>query len=240
MPRPQTSPVLRNPHFSTAQLTDPASKTPKLGSFCKKACVRRETPSPQPRFCPAGHFDKLRIVDTQNPDPKLSEASSEDSLPAETAEGQLAAIAADRDRLAAEKTALYERMLRAQADFENARRRAERDRSDYLQFAAMDLVRQILPVLDDFERALKVETSDRNYAKGVELIYQRLYETLRKMGLEPIETEGKTFDPNLHQAVERVQSAEAQDQAILGEFQKGYNFKGKLLRPAMVKVAVRS
>jgi len=179
-------------------------------------------------------------VDTQNPDPKLSEASSEDNLPAETAEGQLAAIAAERDRLAAEKAALYERMLRAQADFENARRRAERDRSDYLQFAAMDLVRQILPVLDDFERALKVETSDRNYAKGVELIYQRLYETLRKMGLEPIETEGQRFDPNLHQAVERVQSAEAEDQAILGEFQKGYNFKGKLLRPAMVKVAVRS
>lgn len=179
-------------------------------------------------------------MDTQNPDPKLSEVSSEDNLPAETVEGQLAAVTADRDRLAAEKSELYQRMLRAQADFENARRRAERDRSDFLQFAAMDLVRQILPVLDDFERALKVETSDRNYAKGVELIYQRLAEALKKMGLEPIETSGKQFDPNLHQAVERVETEEAADQAILGEFQTGYNFKGKLLRPAMVKVAVRS
>ena len=186
------------------------------------------------------HSDKLRIVDAQNPDPKLSEVSSDESLPAETAEGQLAAMTAERDRLAAEKSELYQRMLRSQADFENARRRADRDRSDFLQFAAMDLVRQILPVLDDFERALKVETSDQNYAKGVELIYQRLSETLKKMGLEPMETAGQQFDPNLHQAVERVPTEEAEDQAVLGEFQKGYNFKGKLLRPAMVRVAVRS
>ncbi len=103
----------------------------------------------------------------------------------------------------------------------------------------MDLVRDVLPVLDDFDRALKVETSDRNYAKGVELIYQRLYESLKKMGLEPIESTGKPFDPNLHQAVERVETDEAKDQTVLGEFQKGYNFKGKLLRPAMVRVAVK-
>jgi molecular chaperone GrpE len=100
-------------------------------------------------------------------------------------------------------------------------------------------VRDILPVLDDFERALKVETADREYARGVELIYQRLYESLKKLGLEPIETEGRKFDPNLHQAVERVEAEDAEDQAILGEFQRGYNFRGKLLRPAMVRVAVR-
>ena len=72
----------------------------------------------------------------------------------------------------------------------------------------------------------------------MELIYQRLYETLKKMGLEPIETAGRPFDPNLHQAVERVETDDAEDQTVLGEFQRGYNFKGKLLRPAMVKVAV--
>jgi molecular chaperone GrpE len=178
-------------------------------------------------------------VDTQNPDPNISEVSPDENLPAETVEGQLASVTAERDQLAADKAELAQRLLRTQADFDNARRRAERDRSDFLQFAAMDLVRDILPVLDDFERALKVETADRSYAKGIELIYQRLYEALRKMGLEPIETADKQFDPNLHQAVERVHTEEAPDQAILGEFQKGYNFKGKLLRPAMVKVAVR-
>lgn len=178
-------------------------------------------------------------MDTQKPDPNLSEVTPEESPPAETVEGQLAAITAERDRVAAEKAELFQRLLRAQADFDNARRRAERDRYDYLQFAAMDLVRDILPILDDFERALKVETADRSYAKGIELIYQRLFDTLRKLGLEPIDTAGKQFDPNLHQAVERVHSEEDPDQAILGEFQKGYNFKGKLLRPAMVRVAVR-
>jgi molecular chaperone GrpE len=168
-----------------------------------------------------------------------SEVSPDPNLPAETLEGQLAAVTAERDRLAAENAELSDRFLRARAEFDNARRRGERERSEFLQFAAMELVRDLLPVLDDFERALKVETADKEYAKGVELIYQRLSETLKKMGLEPIDTAGKRFDPNLHQAVERVPSEEAEDQSILGEFQRGYNFKGKLLRPAMVRVAVR-
>ncbi len=197
-------------------------------------------------------FVKLRKVETNNPEQNIAEVSSSDGAaspesappadsnsPAETLEGQLAAVTAERDQLAMEKADMSDRLLRARAEFENARRRADRERSDYLQFAAMDLVRDILPILDDFERALNVETADRNYAKGVELIYQRLSDTARKMGLEPIETAGKMFDPNLHQAVERVQTEEAEDQAILGEFQRGYNFKGKLLRPAMVRVAVR-
>ncbi len=177
-------------------------------------------------------------MDTPKPDSNLSDVSPEGGFPAETLEGQMAAIAAERDQLAAEKAELADRLLRARAEFDNARRRGERDRCDFLQFAAMDLVKDLLPVLDDFERALRVETADRNYAKGVELIYQRLYETLKKMGLEPIETAGRPFDPNLHQAVERVETDDAEDQTVLGEFQRGYNFKGKLLRPAMVKVAV--
>ena len=204
----------------------------------------------KPLFNRFERFVKLRKVDTENPEQNAGVSSSEDpspvetpletpELPAETLEGQLAAVTAERDQLAADKADLVDRMLRTRAEFDNARRRSDRERSDYLQFAAMDLVRDILPILDDFERALNVETADRNYAKGVELIYQRLFETVKKMGLEPIDTAGKPFDPNLHQAVERVQTEDAEDQTVLGEFQRGYNFKGKLLRPAMVKVAVR-
>ena len=184
-------------------------------------------------------YGKLVIVDTQKPAANLSGGSPDDHVPATTMEGQLAALTAERDQLAAEKADLGDRLLRARAEFDNARRRGERERLDFLQFASMDLVRELLPVLDDFERALKVETADRNYAKGVELIYQRLYETLKRLGLEPIETEGKQFDPNQHEAVQRVQTEEAEDQAILGELQRGYNFRGKLLRPAWVRVAVR-
>lgn len=171
--------------------------------------------------------DKLKAVDTEKSQEKIQEVPAEDSL------------AAERDRLAAEKAELEDRLLRMRAEFQNARARAERERSDYLQFASMDLVKDLLPVLDDLERAMRVETSDREYAKGVELIYQRLYETLKKMGLEPIDTQGKRFDPNMHQAIERVQTDDHDDQDILGEFQRGYQFKGKLLRPAMVRVAVR-
>jgi molecular chaperone GrpE len=162
----------------------------------------------------------------------------DEQLPEETLEGRLAAAVAERDQLAIEKADLHDRLLRAHAEFDNARRRSERERSDFLEFAAMDLVRSLLPVLDDFERAVQVETCDREYAKGVELIYQRFFEGLKKLGLEPIETEGRPFDPNVHQAVERVETNGAEDQSILGEFRKGYSFKGKLLRPAMVKVAV--
>jgi molecular chaperone GrpE len=187
----------------------------------------------------SGPSAKLKLVDTQKPETNSSDVSPDTNLPAETLEGQLAVVTAERDQLVSEKAELGDRLLRARAEFDNARRRAERERSDFLQFASMDLVGDLVPVLDDFERALRVETSDRNYAKGVELIYQRLFETLKKMGLEPIETAGRKFDPNLHQAVERVETADAEDQTILEEFQRGYNFKGKLLRPAMVKVAVK-
>jgi molecular chaperone GrpE len=182
-------------------------------------------------------------VDTQNPEENLPDLSSEENGPAGSAalgvDCQLAAAIAERDQLAMRNADLQDRLLRARAEFDNARRRAERERSDFLQFAAMDLVKDLLPILDDFERALQVETADRDYAKGVELIYQRMYDTLKKMGLEPVEATGKQFDPNQHQAVERVPTDEAEDQEILSEFQRGYNFKGKLLRPAMVRVAVK-
>lgn len=163
----------------------------------------------------------------------------EDQSPAVTPEGQLANVTEERDRMAAERDELHDRLLRLRAEFDNFRRRAEKERSEYLQFAAMDLVKEILPVLDDFERALKVEHADSNYVRGIELIYQRLSENLKRMGLEAIDTAGKQFDPNIHQAVERVPTEEAEDQSIVGEFQRGYNFKGKLLRPAMVRVAVK-
>jgi len=179
-----------------------------------------------------------------NENPELRTVREDESSSAAAAAcpdlaAQVAALTAERDRLAVEKAELNDRLLRRTADFENFRKRAERDRSDFVQFAGMEFVRELLPILDDFERALKSESADPSYRKGVELIYSRLYDALKKMGLEPMDTVGKTFDPNLHQAVERVETDQAEDQSILGEFQRGYNFKGKLLRPAMVKVAVR-
>ena len=168
-----------------------------------------------------------------------NETEANDAVPSVDLVAHLAALSADRERLTAEKNELQEQLLRRQADFENFRRRAERDRSEFLQFAGMELVRELLPVLDDFARALKVEGANADYARGIELIYNRLYDSLKKMGLDPIDTTGQKFDPNLHQAVDRVETDDEEDHQILEEYQKGYKFKGKLLRPSMVKVAVR-
>jgi molecular chaperone GrpE len=184
-------------------------------------------------------FGKLKAVDTTNPEPNDSGVSEGEQLPVETAEARVAALTAERDQLAAAKADIEDRMLRARAEFDNVRRRGDRDRAEFLLFANMDLVKELLPVVDDFERALRLETTDGEYAKGIELIYQGLIETLKKFGLEPIETTGRLFDPHLHQAVDRVVTEDVEDMAILSEYQRGYNFKGKLLRPAMVRVAVR-
>jgi molecular chaperone GrpE len=151
----------------------------------------------------------------------------------------LESITAERDRLIEEKNDLMDRLLRRQAEFDNFRRRAERERSDLLEYAHTESVRAILPILDDFERALKTETADKEYARGMELIYQRLAEALKKLGLEPISAKGQKFDPHVHHAVDMVETADVEDHTILDEYQQGYNFRGRLLRPAMVKVAVK-
>ena len=142
-------------------------------------------------------------------------------------------------QLRAERDELRDLVLRRQAEFDNFRKRTERDRYEQAQYASMEIVRELVTVLDDFERAMKTECASPEYARGVELIYSHMQDTLKKVGLEPVDSIGKLFDPHQHQAIERVETKEAEDNTVLGEFQRGYNFKGRLLRPAMVRVAVR-
>jgi molecular chaperone GrpE len=148
------------------------------------------------------------------------------------------AVTAERDRLLEEKNELVELLRRRQAEFDNFRKRAEREKSDVLEFAHSDSVRAILPILDDFERALKTHTTDKVYARGMEMIHQHLGDALKKLGLETITTKGQKFDPHVHHAVDMVETGDVEEQTILDEYQPGYNFRGRLLRPAMVKVAV--
>jgi molecular chaperone GrpE len=151
----------------------------------------------------------------------------------------LETVTAERDRLLEEKTDLLDRLLRRQAEFDNFRRRADREKAEVIEYANSESVRAIVPILDDFERALKVGDTDSEYARGMELIYQRLSDALKKLGLEPISAKGEKFDPHIHHAVDRVETADAEEDTILDEYQRGYNFRGRLLRPAMVKVAVK-
>ena len=185
----------------------------------------------------------METIETANG--MVTEEAQPAEIPSETS-GQsqtttnLAEVAADRDRLTKDKAELQDLLQRRQAEFENYRRRSERERSEIFEFAAMDHVKQLLPILDDFERALKVETADKEYARGMELIYQRLAETLKKLGVEAITNEVPIFNPHIHHAVEMVDTKDHPDQTILDEYQRGYYFKGRLLRPAMVKVAVNA
>ena len=146
--------------------------------------------------------------------------------------------------VAAQLAEANERTLRLRADYDNFRKRAERERMEVFDLAAMEAVRAILPALDDFERALGLgpppsEGADE-YAKGIELIYQRLMDALVKLGLQPVEAEGKSFDPNVHHAVKTEQRDDVPDHTVIEQYQRGYSFRGKPLRPAMVKVSVTS
>ncbi len=144
---------------------------------------------------------------------------------------------AELQKLKAEREALLDRLARAQAEFENARRRATKEQQDFRDFAMSDAIRSLLPVVDNFERALQSKSETADFRAGVELIYKQLRDVLTKLGVQPIEAKGQQFDPHLHEAIEMVESPDAADHEVLEEWQRGYKFKDRLLRPAMVKVA---
>ncbi len=147
--------------------------------------------------------------------------------------------AGEREQWKAELDEAKSQWLRLRAEFENFRRRTQREQMETFERASMDMIVGLLPVVDNFEMALKSETADAEFAKGIALIYQQLMDALKKAGLEPIDAVGKPFDPNVHEALDMVPTDEVEDHAVFDEFRKGYNFRGKLLRPAMVRVAVR-
>ena len=127
--------------------------------------------------------------------------------------------------------------LRLQADFANFRKRSNKEREELSNVITQDILKDMLPILDNFERAMAAETKDvEAFQKGVEMIFTQFQETLKKDGLEYIETVGKKFDPNFHQAVMRVQNPDLEDDAIAQELQKGYMVKGRVIRPSMVQV----
>ncbi|WP_010287998.1 nucleotide exchange factor GrpE [Kurthia massiliensis] len=132
-----------------------------------------------------------------------------------------------------------ERYLRLRADFDNLKRRTQLDREAQAKYRAQSLLTDLLPVLDNFERALNVEATSeeaQNMKKGIEMVYRTLVEATEKEGLKVIATEGEAFDPNVHQAVMQESDAEKESGIVLQELQRGYQLKDRVLRPAMVKV----
>lgn len=138
-----------------------------------------------------------------------------------------------------ERDDLYDRLLRKTAEFDNYRKRIDRERREQSDQAIVDLLQELLLVVDDFDLALKVEAGERakSYRKGVELIHAKLQDVLRKQGVRGFEALGEDFDPNVHQAVAHESSPEHREGEVIGELRRGYMLGDRLLRPAMVKVA---
>jgi molecular chaperone GrpE len=164
--------------------------------------------------------------------------SGEGSAPASVSDrpGE-ASTASENEKLKAERDALLDRLARLQAEFDNARKRAVREQQDFREFAAADVIRNILPSLDSFERALRVGGDSGDFRNGVELIYRQLQDALQKAGVQPITAVGQAFDPRLHEAIEMVDTTAVPDHQVMEELQRGYKYKDRMLRPAMVKVA---
>ena len=160
--------------------------------------------------------------------------------PEEAAAGESAATPADAAELTRQRDDYYDRLLRATAEFDNYRRRTERERQQFAESAAADLIKELLPLIDDLERAARAEggtDGGEGVRRGVELIHRQLLDTLRKRGVTPIDAVGQDFDPHFHNAVTYEPAEGRRDGEVLEEFARGYMLGDRLLRPAMVKVA---
>ncbi|NOU95485.1 nucleotide exchange factor GrpE [Paenibacillus sp. LMG 31456] len=144
------------------------------------------------------------------------------------------------EQLRKESEENYQRYLRAQADFDNFRRRTRLEKEDFAKYASMKVIEQLLPVVDNMERALSAGKEGNDYEallKGVDMIFRQLEQTLANEGLQAMESVGQPFNPEFHQAIMQVESEEHEEGIVVEEIQKGYILKDKVLRPAMVKVS---
>ena len=167
-------------------------------------------------------------------------AGDGDQLASETgnqASASATGVEAEIQKLKSERDTAVDRLARMQAEFDNARKRAAKEQQDFRDFALADTIKTLLPVVDSFERALQAKSDGNEFRTGVELIYKQMQDVLAKLGVQPIAAKGQQFDPRIHEAIEMVETADAPDHEVLDEWQRGYKYKDRLLRPAMVRVA---
>ena len=147
------------------------------------------------------------------------------------------------ENLKKERDGLYDRLLRKQAEFENYKKRIDREKTEFTQFASLEVMKGLLNTLDSFDLALQnaaaAGSGSEDALKGFELIYKQLQDTLSRFGLKPVESKGQKFDPNYHQAVSTELSEDVEENTVIQEMRKGYTLNGRLIRPAMVSVSVK-
>ncbi len=167
-------------------------------------------------------------------EPAADQAAESGEAPASQAEP---VSRAEYDQLKAERDQLLDRLARLQAEFENARKRAERERQEFRDYATGNVVEQFLPVVDNFELALKSNSTAHQLRHGVELIVKQMLEILRQLQVNPVPSVGEAFDPRLHEAIGTIDRDDVPDQHVAEEIRRGYRLRERLLRPALVRVA---
>ncbi|MFD7521119.1 nucleotide exchange factor GrpE [Paenibacillus chitinolyticus] len=182
-----------------------------------------------------------------NPDTNAAEAekATYDAEQAEAAEAAApeaeGATNTELDELRKAAEDSQQRLLRAQADFDNFRRRTRQEKEEFAKYASLKLIEQMLPVIDNFDRALVSSRETQDFealTKGIEMVYRQLEQVMTQEGLTPIEAVGQPFNPEFHQAIMQVESDEHEEGIVVEEVQKGYMLKDKVIRPSMVKVSM--
>jgi molecular chaperone GrpE len=166
-------------------------------------------------------------------------ASEDNETEAGASENQSAQVGSvdEFSKLKSERDALFDRLARLQAEFDNFRKRQARENTEFRDYALTSAIRELLPILDSMDRALQTQPEAQEFRKGIELIDKQFHDALSKLGVEPIDAKGQPFDPNLHQAIQMVESPDIEENHVVDELQRGYRIKDRLLRPAMVTVS---
>ena len=182
--------------------------------------------------------EQPQTLENELPAADPTDGFEEKSVSGSDPQGSVVADTGELEKLRAERNDLFERLARLQAEFDNYRKRAAKENAEYRDYAVSDAARALLPVIDSFTLALKNSAAKpEDLRKGVELIFKQLQDVLQKLNIERVPAQGEPFDPRVHEAIEMVETDAAPDHHVLEELQPGYRIKGRLLRPAMVRVA---
>ena len=181
--------------------------------------------------------ENCEAEETEIPVEDGEEASQDDKKDSKSKTSFFGKKKKEKDKFEQQIEDLTDRLKRNMAEFDNFRKRTEKEKSSMYIIGAKDIVEKILPVVDNFERGLAQAPEDDAFADGMKMIYKQLISTLNDLGVQPIEAVGKEFDPNFHNAVMHVEDEEAGENVVVEEFQKGYLYKDHVVRHSMVKVA---
>ncbi|MCT2537614.1 nucleotide exchange factor GrpE [Aquibacillus koreensis] len=183
--------------------------------------------------------DYETVEETNTNEEEIIENSEQEIVDETSEQEEVETIDSEVEKVKQEKDEIYQRLLRVQAEYDNFRKRTQKEKEADRKYRSQSLITELLPVVDNFERALQIEVEDSSASgvvDGLKMVYRQLTDALKNEGVEEIEAKGQEFDPHLHQAVMQVEDDQFDSNVVVEELQKGYKLKDRVIRPAMVKV----